>query len=101
MDNNGFKDNRNAAELLLSPRAPVSRSVAKIGSLKLNMGGAAIPGAITGAGQLTGAIRQAFSGIIQAKEMVAQLSGSMTQTLSQFNQRTQPPILFRLLLAWM
>lgn len=85
MDNNGFKDVRNAAELLLSPGQPLSRSVANLGSLKMNIGGTAIPGAISGASQLTGAIRQAFSGIIQAKEMVAQLSGSMSQTLSQFN----------------
>lgn len=82
----GFKDLRTKTELLLAPRRPKSRTVLNPSSLKLNIGGIALPGTITNVSQLTGPIRTAFTDTIKAKAAVGSILGSLTAVLGQFDK---------------
>ena len=85
-NNYGFKDMRNPAELMLSPGRPLARAVINLGSLKLDLGAAIkVPGAISSAVQLTGAIRASLSGALQLKTLTQSLSTSLTTTLGAFD----------------
>lgn len=82
----GFSDHRNAAELTLSPCFPESRSLPKSGGLKLNIGGKiGVPGVISKASDITGAVRGTFGKIIKAKMEAEALSTTLSSTLGQFD----------------
>lgn len=85
-----FRDPRNAAELLLAPAQPASRKIAKFGSLKLGLGSvSAVPGAITSASDITGAVRHSFSEVIKTKTKIQGLSTTLSGTLSEFDANRQ------------
>jgi hypothetical protein len=86
MANNAFTDNRTKAELLLAPAKPLKRVVVSGGSLLLKLGAAAgIPGAITSATQITGAIRESMKAVLAFKEEVGKLTASLNSALTKFD----------------
>jgi hypothetical protein len=88
MANTGFKDSRNAAELLLAPARPERRQLAKLGSLKLSFGvPAALPGVISKASDLTGALRHQFGSIVDLKLETESLSRTLSSTLLAFDAK--------------
>lgn len=85
-NNTGFVDPRTAAELLLAPARPKALKLARFGSLKLNIGGvAALPGQISKAADVTGALRHQFGSLIALKSVTQSLSLSLNSTLSNFD----------------
>lgn len=82
---NGFKDMRNAAELLLAPKKPLSRALAGLSGLKLNIGGVSLPGVITHPSQLVGPLRAVLTGTLAAKTATVALSKSLTSVLTAFD----------------
>lgn len=83
--NDGFKDQRSKAELLLSPAKPAGRTVINSGSLVLKLGQTASPGALTNPSQITGAIRDTLKGILQYKSQIAFLTNGLGGVLTKFD----------------
>lgn len=83
----GFKDMRTSAELMLAPGRPQARVNLSAGSLRLDIGGLVpIPGVLTGASQITGAIRQVMGAAVAAKQTAQMVSGMITQTVDDFDR---------------
>ena len=83
MANYGFVDARTSAELLLAPAVPLKRQVIDASSLRLDIGGlTGIPGAISGASQITGAIRSTFSAAAVAQSITSSFAGALNATYS-------------------
>ncbi len=83
--NLGFKDSRNAAELLLAPKEPLKRENINTSSLKLNIGGVGLPGFISSAAQITGPIRNSIGSALNIKKTLTTLSTAITGVLSKFD----------------
>lgn len=85
MANFGFLDARTDAELLLAPHTPVKRIALDTSSLKLDLGGlTSVPGAISGPGQITGAIRGAFTQATVAKSVTSAFATALNTTYAGF-----------------
>jgi hypothetical protein len=82
----GFKDSRNKAELLLAPKEPLKRENINASSLKLNLGGASLPGFISSAAQITGPLRKVFSASFGVKALLSSLATSITGVLGNFDK---------------
>lgn len=81
----GFKDMRSTAELLLAPKRPLSRTLAGLSGLKLNLGGSALPGVITDVSQLAGPLRNLLTSAIKNKQAVTALASSISSVLADFD----------------
>lgn len=78
---------RTAAELMLSPYRPAARISIGTGTLRLDIGGKVdIPGVITRASQITGAVRQAMGAAIMVKQMTQMIGGMVQQTINDVNR---------------
>lgn len=80
-----FRDPRTAAELLLSPAKPAKRSIANFGTLKLNFGAVALPGALSTVKDITGTIRRTMGATIAARQELQSLASDLSSTLVDFD----------------
>ena len=81
----GFKDSRSTAELMLAPGHPESRVNISTGSLRLDIGGSvALPGVITNAMQMTGAIRELIGSAMAIGIEAKRLADSIKRTVKSF-----------------
>lgn len=80
-----FNDTRTQAELLLAPKLPVSRSVVNFSSLKLNLGGMALPGVISAPTQLSGPLRATLGGSLTSKAATEGLAGDVNTVLAGYD----------------
>lgn len=86
-DNIGFKDGRNLAERALAPAKPLSRTLAKFGSLKLDIGGKIkMPGVVSKVTDITAATRSRFGSILKTKAETQAFSGTLTSVLGEFDK---------------
>lgn len=89
MSNYGFIDARTSAELLMAPAVPLKRIKLDTSSLSLDLGGlTSIPGAISDASQITGAIRGTFSAAAIAQSITSGYGSALNATVADLKSGT-------------
>jgi hypothetical protein len=87
MNTYGYRDMRSAAELMLSPYRPALRVNVGTNTLRLGFGlDVPVPGVLSHASQLTGAVRQTLGMAIAVKQTAEMVGALIQQTIDDVKQ---------------